>query len=77
MLYGSQAKQPGFKYLAVHMRLGGMEQEKSLRSTKGSKNGPLIDLVHGITCINKLGKERPEQTGAWQPWLNTLGRQHS
>lgn len=55
-LYGSQAKRAGFQYLAVHMRLGGMEQEKWLRSSKVSRNGPLVDLVHGITCIKKLGK---------------------
>jgi hypothetical protein len=55
-LYGQQAKQPGFQYLAVHLRVGGMEHEARLRSTKGSSNGPLSDLAHGILCIKNLGE---------------------
>lgn len=38
------------------MRLGGMENEASLKSSKGGRNGPLLDLIHGITCIRSLGE---------------------
>lgn len=55
-LYGPQAEEPGFQFLAIHMRLGGMENEKSLRSSKGGRNGPLLDLMDGLACIQKLGK---------------------
>jgi hypothetical protein len=57
-LFGSQASQPGFHYMSMHMRLGGMEKEKELRSSKGGRNGPLMDLVQGITCIQKKGESR-------------------
>jgi hypothetical protein len=55
-LYGPAAGQPGFQYVAVHLRLGGMEREASLKSSKGSSNGPLVDLVQGLTCIKHLGE---------------------
>lgn len=55
-LYGRQAKQPGFQYLAVHLRLGGMENEAQLFMTKGSGSGPVTDLAHSITCIKNLGE---------------------
>jgi hypothetical protein len=55
-LYGRQAKQPGFQYLAVHLRLGGMENEAKLLMTKGSGSGPVTDLAHSITCIKNLGE---------------------
>lgn len=54
-LYGPRARQPGFQYTAVHMRLGGMKHEASLQFSKGSGNGPVVDLAHGITCIKNLG----------------------
>lgn len=69
-IYGKQALHPGFQYLAMHMRLGGMETETSLGETwktsggkqnvtvaitKGGPNGALTDLIEGILCIQKLG----------------------
>lgn len=55
-LYGPQAQEPDFQFLVIHMRLGGMEHEKSLKSTKGGEHGPLLDLIHGLTCIENLGE---------------------
>jgi hypothetical protein len=55
-LFGSQAQQAGFQYVSIHMRLGGMEQEKSLNSDKGGGNGPLLDLIQGVTCMQKKGE---------------------
>lgn len=55
-LYGPAAQRLGFQYVAVHMRLGGMAQEATLKSSKGGRNGPLQDMIRGLQCIQKLGE---------------------
>lgn len=58
-IYGRQASLPGFQYLALHMRLGGMDTEESLQGiVKGGANGTLTDLIEGVMCIRKLGASR-------------------
>jgi len=58
-LYGPQAQQPHFAYVAMHMRLGGMQNEAVLTTKRGSHKGPLMDLLRGLTCIQQRGESLP------------------
>lgn len=55
-LFGESALQPGFQFVSMHLRLGGMPQEKVLKINKGSSRGPLADLIGGMNCANELGE---------------------
>lgn len=60
-LYGPQARQPGFKYVAAHLRLAGMPEEKVLlpHGHRGLGRGPLVDLMATV----QYSKEAAVQQG--------------
>eukprot|EP00879_Flechtneria_rotunda_P009176 GHRR01009606.1.p1 GENE.GHRR01009606.1~~GHRR01009606.1.p1 ORF type:complete len:229 (+),score=42.96 GHRR01009606.1:840-1526(+) len=58
-LFGPRSSMPGFNYVAMHLRLGGLEHENKLPDERGSGQGPLHDVIEGLRCARKLG----DQTG--------------
>lgn len=55
-LYGPQALEPGFKYVAAHMRLGGLPTEpKTLH--RGTGKGQLHDFITVLQQAGQLADE--------------------
>jgi hypothetical protein len=54
-LFGRAAQQPGFGFVGLHLRLGGMANEEALKEARGSKLGVMADLISGLRCSRQLG----------------------
>lgn len=53
-MFGTTANDPAFKYVALHLRLGGMPQEMQLLNKQHGQE--LEHYIRGIECSEKLGK---------------------